>query len=251
VLRGTAPRQRIRQVMRVPWHYSEPRWNTRRRQGLFDERSSDIEKEVPTMTLQVYGPRAQQFVDLLAEFTGLTLVLTGEAVTRSPNTLINPYESSTLQNLVSDIVSGAPAVRLAAFSTAPTDTFSVDWFFANPGIHYPRRSVFVSDIQLVAGMSPILARGAMGHVLREYFGAARPPGQAPASDFANYHVPAILTEAQIVSDLTGRPIWTGNTRPWEHTYGNIMVRSYGPSLKFQLVMSAAGELTGVIQPAGI
>ena len=50
------------------------------------------------MTLQVYGPWAQQFVDLLAKFTGLRLVLNGEAVTVSPDTLLNPFESETLQD---------------------------------------------------------------------------------------------------------------------------------------------------------
>jgi hypothetical protein len=203
------------------------------------------------MTLQVYGPRAQEFVDLLAEFTGLRLVLTGEAVTVSQDTLLNPYESETLQDLVFDIVSSHAVVRIAAFSTTPGGFFSGDWFFPNPGIHYPRRSVFVSDIALAASMSPILGRAIMGHILREYFGAARPPGQTPGAAFANYHVPAIHTEAEIASDLTGHPIWTGANRPWEHTYGNVNVRSYGPGLKFQLVTSAAGVLVRVIQPAGI
>jgi hypothetical protein len=203
------------------------------------------------MTLQVYGPRAQEFVDLLAQFTGLRLVLTGEVVTVSPDTLLNPYESETLQDLVFDIVDAPTVVRIAAFSTTPIGIFSGDWFFPNPGLNYPRRSVFVSDVARAAGMSPILGRSIMGHILREYFGAARPPGQTPGAAFANYHVPAILTEAQIASDLTGRPIWAGTTRPWEHTYGTINVRSYGPGLKFQLVMSAAGELTRVIQPTGI
>jgi len=203
------------------------------------------------MTLQVYGPRAQEFTDLLAQFTGLRLVRTGEAVTVSRDTLLNPYESETLQDLVFDIVSGAAVVRIAAFSTTPGAGFSGDWFFPNPGINYPQRSVFVSDVARAAGMSPILGRAIMGHILREYFGAARPPGQVPGAGFANYHVPAILTEAQIASDLTGQPIWTGATRPWEHTYGHINVRSYGPGLKFQLVMSATGELTQVIQPTGI
>jgi len=203
------------------------------------------------MTLQIYGPRAQEFVDLLAQFTGLRLVRTGEAVTVSRDTLLNPSESETLQDLVFDIVSGTTVVRIAAFSTTPGGFFSGDWFFPHPGPNYPRRSVFVSDVARAAGMSPILGRAIMGHILREYFGAARPPGQLPGAAFANYHVPAILTEAQIASDLTGHPIWTGTTRPWEHTYRNINVRSYGPGLKFQLVMSAAGELMRVIQQTGI
>jgi hypothetical protein len=115
------------------------------------------------MTLQVYGPRAQEFVDLLAQFTGLRLVRTGEVVTVSRDTLLNPYESETLQDLVFDIVSGPAVVRIAAFSTTPGVGFSGDWFFPNPGLNYPRRSIFVSDVALAAGMSPILGRAIMGH----------------------------------------------------------------------------------------
>jgi hypothetical protein len=218
---------------------------------MLEFRDNVVEEEVLAMTLQVYGPRAQEVVDLLAQFTGLRLVRTDEAVTVSPDTLLNPFESETLQNLVFDIVSAPRVVRIAAFSTTPGGFFSGDWFFPNPGLHYPRRSVFVSDVARAAGMSPILGRAIMGHILREYFGAARLPGQLPGAGYANYHVPAILTEAQIARDLTGHPIWNGTARPWEHTYGNINVRSYGPGLKFQLVMSAAGELMRVIQPAGV
>jgi hypothetical protein len=203
------------------------------------------------MTFQVYGPRAQQFVDLLSQFTGLRLTLTGETVAVSRDTLLNPFESETLQNLVFDIVGSPNVVRIAAFSTAPINGFFGDWFHANPGVQRPRRSVFVDDVARAAGFSSIMGRAIMGHILQEYFGAARPPGQQPGAAFANYHVPAIHTEAEIASELTGRPIWVGTTRPWEHTYGNINVRSYGPGLKFQLVMTAAGSLSGVIEPQGI
>ena len=47
------------------------------------------------MTLQVYGPWAQQFVDLLTEFTGLRLTLNGETITVSPEELRKPVESVT------------------------------------------------------------------------------------------------------------------------------------------------------------
>ena len=203
------------------------------------------------MTLQVYGPRSQQFVDLLAQFTGLKLVRAGDVVSVSPESLLDPFESETLRDLAADIDRSPLVVRIAAFSTSPIGGFFGDWFSANPGIHYPRRSVFVSDIERAAGMSAISGRAIMGHILREYFGAARPPGQTPGAGYANYHVPAILTEAQVASDLTGRPIWTGATRPWAHTYGTVMVRSYGPSLKFQWVLSGAGELIRVIEPTGL
>src|SRR5262245_45112177 len=107
------------------------------------------------MTLQVYGPRTRQFVDLLSEFTGLRLTLTGEAVAVSRDTLLNPFESETLQNLVFEIVGSPNVVRIAAFSTAPINGFFGDWFRANPGVQRPRRSVFVEDIAQAAKLSPI------------------------------------------------------------------------------------------------
>lgn len=204
------------------------------------------------MTLQVYGPRAQQFVGLLAEYSGLSLQLGGnETVTVSANGLIDPFESETLQTLTWDTMRSPNVVRIAAFSSAPIRGFFADWFHANPGVRRPRRSVFVDDITRVAGMSPILARAVMGHILREYFGAARPPGERPGRAFSHFHIPAIRTEAQIASDLTRRPIWTGNRRPWESSFGRTNVRSYGPNLKFQLVLGGLGRLVRVIEPDGI
>jgi hypothetical protein len=129
----------------------------------------------------------------------------------------------------------------------PEVGFLVDSFLGDPAIHLPRRSVFVADLEDIDRMSPTLARAIMGHVLREYFGASRPPGQQPGSAIKVYHVPAILTEAQIAGDLLNRPVWTGHTRPWEDWYGNIMVRSYGPSMKFQLFFNG-GRLRSVREP---
>jgi len=204
------------------------------------------------MVFRVLGPRAQQFVDHLSRYCGLTLVLANNTVTVSRDTLINPAESETLQNLVYEIIGSPNVVEIAAFGGRPAGMgFTLDRFFANPGFQRPRRSVYVADFDDMENLSPTMARGGMGHVLREYFGAARPPGQNPGLAFALYHVPAIRTEAEIVSDLTGRPIWTGNNRPWEQTVGNTMVRSYGPGLRFQLVFSPGGELTRIIAPPGI
>ena len=91
------------------------------------------------MTLQVYGPRARQFVDLLTEYSGLTLVLGGnDTVSVSANGLINPFESETLQTLTSNIIQSVNLVRIAAFSSAPVQGFFADWFAANPGLHRPR-----------------------------------------------------------------------------------------------------------------
>jgi len=204
------------------------------------------------MTLQVYGPRARQFVDLLTEYSGLTLVLGGnETVSVSSSGLINPFESETLQNLTWNVIRSANLVRMAAFSSAPVQGFFADWFHANPAQQRPRRSIFVSDIERVAGLSSVLVRCVMGHILQEYFGAARPPGERPGGAFSHYHVPAIRAEAEIASDLTGRPIWTGGRRPWESSFGSVNVRSYGPDLKFQLVLGGRGQLVRVIEPEGV
>lgn len=202
------------------------------------------------MTLNVRGPRAREFVDKLSEYCGLTLLLTGQAVTFSPMGLIDPFESRTLRNLVWDILRSPNVVQVVAFggNRDPAAGFFFDNFHAVPGYQVPRRSVFVGDILAVERHSTVLARAFMGHVLQEYFGAARPPGQRPGSAFAVYHVPAILTEARIASDLLGRPIWTGSVRPWEATYGNINVRSYGPGMKFQLVFTGSGYLRTVRGP---
>jgi hypothetical protein len=177
----------------------------------------------------------------------LSLVLTGEAVSINPDGLINPFESETLQDLVSDILRSPNDVEVVAFGGVPAVGFFVDAFFANPAFQRPRRSVYVADLEDIERMSATLARALMGHVLREYFGASRPPGQQPGNAFANYHVPAILTEAQIAGDLLNRPVWTGHTRPWEAMFGNINVRSYGPTMKFQLFFNG-GRLQAVREP---
>jgi len=207
------------------------------------------------MVLQVRGPRAQQFVDLLAEFSGLTLQLVNDNVQIAANGLINPFESETLQNLVYEIIRSPNVVEINAFGGQPAGLAdSADNFDAQPAFQRPRRTVYVRSLETRKRLSPTYARAVMGHVLREYFNASRPPGQQPGRAFAVYHVPAIETEAEIVRDLTGRGIWQQgmrNFRPWEHTYGNTNVRSYGPELKFQLVFNGGGELVRIIEPQGI
>jgi hypothetical protein len=197
--------------------------------------------------LQVRGPRAQQFVDLLSEYSGWTLVLVNQTVTFSTSGLINPFESQTLQDLVGEILRSPNVVEIVAQGGKPTAGFFFDAFFSSPVPQGPRGSVFVDDILKVQDLSPVLARVLMGHVLREYFLASHPPGQAPSRPFFQFHVSAIQTEAQIASDLMGRPVWTGNRRAWEAMSGTINVRSYGPNMKFQLFFTA-GHLRAVKGP---
>jgi len=175
------------------------------------------------MSLRVRGPRAQRFVDLLGRYTGLTLVLDHEMVSIDRNSLLIPSESQTLQDLVEEIVHSPNVVEVVAFGGVPDPMLNIDTFLAMPEFHRPRRSVYVADLEEIERMSPILARGLMGHILREYYGASRPPGQQPSEAYADNHVAAMRTEAQIVGDLLDRPIWTGHVRPWEHTYGTINV----------------------------
>jgi len=199
--------------------------------------------------LQVRGPKAQQFVDLLSAYSGWTLVLVNATVTFSTSGLINPFESQTLQDLVGEILRSPNVVEVVASGSKPNPAagFFFDAFFANPMLPGPRGSVYVDDILKVQNLSPVLARVLMGHVLREYFLASYPPGQAPGRAFFQFHVSAIETEAQIASDLMGRPVWTGNRRAWEGMSGTINVRSYGPNMRFQLYFTA-GDLRAVKGP---
>jgi hypothetical protein len=202
------------------------------------------------MTLQVSGPRAQRFVDLLSDYSGLTLTLSGGDVAFSKDGLIDPFVSETLQTLVNDILASPNVVEVHAFggNPSPATGFFGDSFRGSVAFQRPRRSVFVDDILNVEKLSPTMAKALIGHILREYFGAARPPGRAPGTAFAVYHVPAILTEAHVAGDLENRPVFTGNVRPWEATYGHINVREYGPTMKYQLFFSAGGYLTGIKGP---
>jgi len=202
------------------------------------------------MSLRVRGPRAQQFVDLVSTYCGLSLTLVGETVSVNPDGLINPYVSETLQDLVGEILNSPNAVEIVAFggNRDPSVGFWIDNFSAVPAFQVPRRSVFVGDFNILENLSPDFARAMMGHVLREYFGASRPPGIAPSQMYADNHVAGIRTEAQIMGDLKGLPIWTGHTRPWEADFGNINVRSYGPGMKMQVFFDSNGFVAAVKGP---
>jgi hypothetical protein len=200
------------------------------------------------MTLRVRGPRAREFVALLGRYSGLPLMLAGQEVQADQQGLIDPFESEVLRRLVGEVMRSPNEVAIVAFGRAAPGGFNGDLFSPPPGMQLPRRSVIVPDLLDVEARSPVLARAFMGHILREYLGAARPPGQAPGRAFAVYHVPAIRTEAEIASELTGLPIYPPPARPWETWTGTTMTRCYGPNLRYRLTLGPGGNLVSVTGP---
>jgi len=201
------------------------------------------------MSLRVRGPRAQQFVELLSRYCGLSLRLVGESVSKNPDGLINPNVSDTLQDLVEEVLYSPNLVEIVAFGgNREPAVFWLDSYDGSPAFQLPARSVFVGDFNILETFLPDFARAMMGHVLREYLGAARPPGTPASRMFDDYHDAAMRTEAQVMGDLRGLPIWTGNVRPWEANYGNINVRSYGPGMKIQMFLDADGSIAAVRGP---
>ena len=219
------------------------------------------------MTLQVKGPRAQAFVALLSTYSGLPLLLAAGTVSVATAAPINPYESATLQKLVIDCIRSDKLVEVNAFGGWPADIKQqvVDHFKPQPGLQRPRRSVYLKGFEELEKWSPVLARATMGHILQEYLGAARPPGQAPGQAFKHYHGFAVAAEAQIAAELTGRRVWNNGDKtkhPWETSKdsweGGIGVgdeidniRSFGPELIFHEIWSGDGKLKRVILPKGL
>ncbi|HEV7238805.1 MAG TPA: RHS repeat-associated core domain-containing protein [Thermoanaerobaculia bacterium] len=208
-------------------------------------------------SLEVDGPRAREFVDLLARLSGLRLHRPGGSkVEVDPNGLVDPFVSPTLQRLVREVIDGPDRVRVTAFESFPNGF--VDSFEAAP--HLPAGSVLMRDFATLDRVAPELTSGLLGHVLEEYRTAAilGTPRGGSASDaqFNRAHVPALQTEARIVSDLTGRRIWGApgdrTKRAWERRVGNINMRSYGPDLKYQMIFNIAPiRLRTVIRPRGL
>jgi len=219
------------------------------------------------VTLQVKGPRAQEFVELLSAYSGLPLLLVADNVSLAAAAPINPYESATLQNLVIDCIRSDKLVEVNAFGGWPAGIRRqvVDHFNARPDLHRPRRTVYLQGFAELEKWSLVYAKATMGHILQEYLGAARPAGQQPGRAFKHYHVPAIAAEAQIAAELTGRRIWTGGDRtkrPWEQDKDSWEggmgsgdeidnVRSFGPDLIFHEIWSGDGKLKKVILPKGL
>jgi hypothetical protein len=215
------------------------------------------------MTLKILGPRAHELVKVLSDFSGLPLKMAGDEVSFARDGIIDPFESKTLQELIGESIHAKDVVTITAFggdrsAVVGGHTRNITWgdsFRPSAAFHVPRRSVFVEDFRQINQLCPLAARILIGHVLKEYLGAARPAGVAPGKAYKNYHEPAIVTEAQIAHDLTGRVTWSGSHKPWEQsihlTDGSINVRSYGPSLKFQFHFDKSHSLKSVKAPAGL
>ena len=215
------------------------------------------------MTLKITGPRAHELVKVLSDFSGLPLSMTGDEVSFARGGIIDPFESKTLQGLIGESNNTKNVVAITAFGGDRSVTVSGhrinftwgDHFRPSAAHHIPRRSVFVEDFRQINQFSPLAARILIGHVLKEYLGAARPEGVAPGKAYKNYHEPAIVTEAQIAHDLSGRVTWSGSHKPWEQsvhlTDGYINIRSYGPSLKFQFHFDKTNSLKSVKAPFGL
>src|SRR5262249_34989962 len=103
--------------------------------------------------LQIDGPRAQDFVDLLVRYTGLNLSLQGNQLRLGVPVPPTPYNenppSQVLADLVRRLVAPGAVVRVHAFRDAPAAGL-IDGFFGfddegGPQImpHHAPRSVFV------------------------------------------------------------------------------------------------------------
>ncbi|MBI4600495.1 MAG: VCBS repeat-containing protein [Planctomycetes bacterium] len=189
------------------------------------------------LEFEAAGPRAREFLDMVSRHSGLDLELDEEGrVTLDPDGLMDPTASPTLQNLVLDAIhSDDKLVRITAFGKADHPTFFIDTFRGNVGIN-PARSVHMLDFREVEAASPTLAKVFLGHVLAEYLHAARPRGLAPiqtdrAEDRAHKH--ALRVEAQIASELTGRPLGPSGKREVRPGI-DVFEGSYGSDLRFQI-----------------
>ena len=190
------------------------------------------------MPLHIRGPRADVFVQLLSRHCGLNLTrdANSDQVTVSRDTLINPYVASSLQDLVWRMTDQAETVTITARGDVPGGI--VDSFRGAAGAQIARRSVFVPDLLTIERLDPQFCAAMLAHFLAEYDHAAinRAPNQ-----FADAHVAGLRAEAEVIHELTGRPIFRGASRPWERAtaLGNGRIRAerrYGPGNVYVLLL---------------
>jgi hypothetical protein len=189
--------------------------------------------------LTVAGPRAERFIELLGRHSGL--VLQNRDRVRVDTTLLgNPYCSQTLQTLVQNIIAADPAtVHVTARGDVPGGV--VDSFFSAPAVQIRSRTVFVRDLDAIEILAPELAAALIAHFLAEYFYAA---SQGTPRQFADAHVAGLVAEARVIRDLTGRPIFEGDQRPWDRTLAtaggrSIAERRYGPGNVYRITLGPA------------
>ncbi len=216
------------------------------------------------MTFKIRGPRASELLKLISEFSGLPLTVTNGEVRFSSDGVIAPFESPTLQKVVMDCIHTRNVVEIVAFGghitigtrMGPMNTWGDSFKGATTtSVQVPDRSLYLNDFREIAKDSPIAGRIMIGHVLKEYLGGSRPPGAGHSRIMTTFHNAAILTEAAIAHELTGRHIWSAPKKPWERstmtTSGVVNTRSYGPQLNFEFHFDATRSLRYVKQPPGL
>lgn len=193
------------------------------------------------MVLHIGGPRADRFVELLEEFSGWDLDRDAASgrLSFARNGLIGPFVSPTLQQLVGRMINDAVTISIRA--RADVRGGVVDSFFATPPgdvRQVGRRSVFVNDLITVRQLDPNLCAALIAHFLAEYFDAAQ---RGTPNQFADAHVAGLRAEADVIHDLTGRPVFHGATRPWDQTIaaagGRLRSeRHYGPGNIYYILL---------------
>jgi hypothetical protein len=190
------------------------------------------------MPLHIRGPRADLFVQLLSRHCGLELVRDAntDQVTVSRDGLINPFVAGSLRDLVWRMTGPGQTVTITARGDVPGGI--VDSFRGSAGAQIARRSVFLPDLLTVERLDPQFCAAMLAHFLAEYDHAA--VHQTP-NQFADAHVAGLRAEAEVIHELTGRPIFRGASRPWERTTtlasGRIRAeRRYGPGNVYVLLL---------------
>ena len=124
------------------------------------------------MPLDIRGPRADVFVQLLSRHCGLDLVRDAntDQVTVSRDGLINPFVAGSLQDLVWRMTGQAETVTITAKGEVPGGI--VDAFGGSAGAQIARRSVFLPDLLTIERLDPQFCTAMIAHFLAEYDHAA-------------------------------------------------------------------------------
>ncbi len=186
--------------------------------------------------LTVVGPRANRLIELLEIHSGLQLNVVGQEVRVDRTLPGNPYCSQTLQALLQNLIGNGSQVQITA--RGDIGQGFIDAFDAPAALQVRSRTVFVRDLETLERLAPELAAAMMAHFLAEYFHAA---ARGTPLQFANAHVAGLIAEARVVRDLTGRPIFEGNQRPWDRPVGRanggvVLERRYGPGNVYRITL---------------
>lgn len=200
--------------------------------------------------LTLVGPAVDRYVAALSRYSGLPLTVTANPVAvaathadRRGGRLVeiaaspvppNPFCSQTLQELVREVVrADGPNVHIRAVHDAPN--LWIDAFDRPDGT--PVRTVSVLDIDTLAlSAAPELAPAMIAHVLGEYLHAAG--SRRLFFQFRRAHANGLVAEAQVIRDLTGRPIFEGRRRTRDRgspESGRFLIM-YGPGNHYLILI---------------